>query len=81
MLLDEQRRIAPLFCHRPVAGRLIDSISAQYLSRISDWGGSNLDANSLQSGSVLDSIQKITLTYSNLLDNLPRLIFKNLPDE
>jgi hypothetical protein len=32
-------------------------ILAQKLSRIGDWGGSNLDANSLQSGSVLDAIQ------------------------
>jgi hypothetical protein len=36
---------------------LIDEILAQKLSRIGDWGGSNLDANSLQSGSVLDTIQ------------------------
>jgi hypothetical protein len=35
-------------------------ILAQKLSRIGDWGGSNLDANSLQSGSVLDAIQHIT---------------------
>jgi len=34
-------------------------ILAQKLSRIGDWGGSNLDANSLQSGSVLDAIQQI----------------------
>ena len=34
-------------------------ILAQKLSRIGDWGGSNLDANSLQSGSVLDAIQHI----------------------
>jgi hypothetical protein len=33
-------------------------ILAQKLSRIGDWGGSNLDANSLQSGSVLDAIQQ-----------------------
>jgi len=32
-------------------------ILAQKLSRIGDWGGSNLDANSLQSGSVLDAIK------------------------
>jgi NAD(P)-dependent dehydrogenase (short-subunit alcohol dehydrogenase family) len=32
-------------------------ILAQKLSRIGDWGGSNLDANSLQSGSVLNAIQ------------------------
>jgi hypothetical protein len=34
-------------------------ILAQKLSRIGDWGGSNLDANSLQSGSVLDAIQQL----------------------
>jgi type I restriction enzyme M protein len=34
-------------------------ILAQKLSRIGDWGGSNLDANFLQSGSVLDAIQHI----------------------
>jgi hypothetical protein len=34
-------------------------ILAQKLSRIGDWGGSNLDANSLQSGSVLDAIQHL----------------------
>jgi hypothetical protein len=33
-------------------------ILAQKLSRIGDWGGSNLDANSLQNGSVLDAIQQ-----------------------
>ena len=33
-------------------------ILAQKLSRIGDWGGSNLDTNSLQSGSVLDAIQQ-----------------------
>jgi hypothetical protein len=33
------------------------NVLAQKLSRIGDWGGSNLDANSLQSGSVLDAIQ------------------------
>jgi len=45
MLLEEQRRlIAPLFFHRPVTGRLLYAIVAQYLSRIGDWGGSNLDA-------------------------------------
>jgi hypothetical protein len=33
-------------------------ILAQKLSRLGDWGGSNLDANSLQSGSVLDAIQQ-----------------------
>jgi hypothetical protein len=37
-------------------------ILAQKLSRIGDWGGSNLDANSLQSGSVLDAIQH-TFTF------------------
>jgi hypothetical protein len=36
-------------------------ILAQKLSRIGDWGGSNLDANSLQSGSVLDAIQQLPL--------------------
>ena len=39
-------------------------ILAQKLSRIGDWGGSNLDANSLQSGSVLDAIQHHFFTYS-----------------
>jgi hypothetical protein len=34
-------------------------ILAQKLSRIGDWGGSNLDANSLQSGSVLNAIQQV----------------------
>ena len=34
-------------------------ILAQKLSRIGDWGGSNLDANSLQNGSVLDAIQQL----------------------
>jgi hypothetical protein len=58
MFLIEQRRlIAPLFLQGPVTGRLIDGVLAQKLSRIGDWGGSNLDANSLQSGSVLDAIQ------------------------
>jgi hypothetical protein len=33
-------------------------ILAQKLSRIGDWGGSNLDANSLQNGSVLNAIQQ-----------------------
>ena len=33
-------------------------ILAEKLSTIGDWGGSNLDANSLQSGSVLDAIQQ-----------------------
>jgi hypothetical protein len=35
----------------------LNPILAEKLSRIGDWGGSNLDANSLQSGSVLDAIQ------------------------
>ena len=48
-----------MFIHRPVTGRLIDSILTQDLSRVGDWGGSNLDANSLQSGSVLDAIQQL----------------------
>jgi hypothetical protein len=38
-------------------------ILAQKLSRIGDWGGSNLDANSLQSGSVLDAIQQNMQAY------------------
>jgi hypothetical protein len=33
-------------------------ILAEKLSRMSNWGGSNLDANSLQSGSVLDANQQ-----------------------
>jgi hypothetical protein len=32
-------------------------ILAEKLSRIGDWGGSNLDANSLRSGSALNAIQ------------------------
>ena len=59
MHLNGQRRwIAPLFCHLPVTGRLILNVFAEKSSRISDLGGSNLDANSLQSGSVLNAMQK-----------------------
>ena len=59
MHLNGQRRLfAPLFCNRPVTGRLILNVFAEKSSRISDLGGSNLDANSLQSGSVLNAMQK-----------------------
>ena len=57
--LNKRRLIAPLFCHLPVTGRLILNVFAEKSSRISDLGGSNLDANSLQSGSVLDAIQQL----------------------
>jgi hypothetical protein len=40
-------------------------ILAEKLSRIGDWGGSNLDANSLRSGSALNAIQ-----HTALLDRL-----------
>ena len=58
MPLNEQRRNEPLFCNRLVTGRLIDSILTQDLGSIGDRAGSNLDANSLLSGSVLDAIQQ-----------------------
>jgi len=51
VLFDEQRR-DPRFCFAIVL--LLDDeifdVFAQDLSRTCDWGGSNLDANSLQSG-------------------------------
>jgi hypothetical protein len=52
-------------------------ILAEKLSRIGDWGGSNLDANSLQSGSVLDAIQqfsKIFIQYEKPLQT-PHPVF------
>jgi hypothetical protein len=58
-------------------------ILAQKLSRIGDWGGSNLDANSLQSGSVLDAIQQTILIkrkYSPVL-GLGQVILKSLKNQ
>jgi hypothetical protein len=43
----------------------LNPILAEKLSRIGDWGGSNLDANSLQSGSVLDAIQHNSFKSKN----------------
>jgi hypothetical protein len=45
--IEQRRLIAPLFIHRPVTGRMIFGVLAQYLSRIGDWDGS-----------VIDTIQK-----------------------
>jgi len=58
MLLNKQRRRL-LLCSSKVL--LLDNcvldVLAQNLGKICEWGGSNLDANPLQSGSVLDAIQ------------------------
>ena len=44
-----------------IVSLLDDSLSGAFAAKssgICDWGGSNLDANSLQSGSVLNAMQK-----------------------
>jgi hypothetical protein len=43
-------------------------ILAEKLSRIGDWGGSYLNANFLQSGSVLDAIQHFAAGVTECLE-------------
>ena len=50
----------------PLKIECIGATCPTFLSRIGDWGGSNLDANSLQSGSVLDAIQQPGLPTPSL---------------